>query len=84
MQELLRDDPSERDWHRIRPVLDDAMDELSEKDRLAVLLRFFENRVLNLSLELRSAILTGKIEESYYLHCVGSAALPWWSTEEVA
>jgi len=46
MQEILRDAPSERDWRRIRPVLDDAMHELSESDRLAVLLRFFENREL--------------------------------------
>jgi RNA polymerase sigma factor (sigma-70 family) len=34
------------DWHELRPVLDDAMYELGEKDREAILLRFFENRPL--------------------------------------
>jgi hypothetical protein len=32
------------DWDRIRPVLDGALDELGDRDRDAVLLRFFENR----------------------------------------
>jgi RNA polymerase sigma factor (sigma-70 family) len=32
------------DWERIRPVLDQAIDSLSERDREAVLLRFFERR----------------------------------------
>lgn len=31
-------------WHRIRPAIDDLLDALSEQDRAAVLLRFFENR----------------------------------------
>ena len=34
------------DWEQLRPVLDDAMEELGERDREAVLLRFFENRPL--------------------------------------
>lgn len=33
-----------REWSGIKPVLDAAMDELGEKDREAVLLRFFEGR----------------------------------------
>jgi RNA polymerase sigma factor (sigma-70 family) len=32
------------DWDRVRPVLDEAMRELSERDREAVLLRFFARR----------------------------------------
>lgn len=32
------------DWEQIRPVLDDAMHELKENDREAILLRYFENR----------------------------------------
>jgi RNA polymerase sigma factor (sigma-70 family) len=32
------------DWSRLRPVLDDAMNELSGSDREAVLLRFFSNQ----------------------------------------
>lgn len=36
----------EPDWEQLRPVLDDAMNELSEGDRLAVLLRHFERRPL--------------------------------------
>jgi RNA polymerase sigma factor (sigma-70 family) len=32
------------DWERLRPVLDEVMDQLNERDREALLLRFFENR----------------------------------------
>ncbi len=32
------------DWEKIRPTLDDAMHELKEADREAILLRYFENR----------------------------------------
>jgi RNA polymerase sigma factor (sigma-70 family) len=32
------------DWEKFHPVLDDAMHELNEDDREAVLLRYFENR----------------------------------------
>jgi RNA polymerase sigma factor (sigma-70 family) len=34
----------ETDWNKIRPTLDDAMHELRESDREAILLRYFENR----------------------------------------
>lgn len=45
MQELTRDDPAAQlDWQRVRPVLDDVLSELSENDREAILLRFFEGR----------------------------------------
>lgn len=45
MQELLRENPApEADWNRIQPVLDEAMHDLSEADRLALLLRHFERR----------------------------------------
>ncbi len=33
-------------WEQLRPVIDEALDELSERDREAVLLRYFENRPL--------------------------------------
>src|SRR6266487_1677810 len=47
MNELLREPaPEEPDWERLRPVLEDAMHELGEKDRFAVLLRFFQNKSL--------------------------------------
>lgn len=32
------------DWERLRPLIDDALDCLPERDRAAVLLRFFEER----------------------------------------
>lgn len=32
------------DWDRLRPVLDDALDELRDDDRQAVILRFFEGK----------------------------------------
>ena len=44
MNELSADSPPPADWERLRPVLDDTMDELDERDREAVLLRFFEER----------------------------------------
>src|SRR5437762_6974732 len=46
MNELLTSDPSESVWRQVQPVLDDAMHELSEADRTAVVLRFFEGRSL--------------------------------------
>ncbi len=41
MQEL--DTTSETEWERIGPVLDEAMADLSDEDREAVLLRYFKN-----------------------------------------
>jgi len=35
---------SEADWEKLRPTLDNAMHELKETDREAILLRFFENQ----------------------------------------
>ena len=46
MNELLSSDPSESVWRQVQPVLDDVMHELSETDRAAVVLRFFEERSL--------------------------------------
>ena len=34
------------EWSRLAPVLDDAMEQLQEGDRMAILLRFFENKSL--------------------------------------
>lgn len=44
MDELTRNDEPAADWTVLRPVIDDAMRDLAERDREAVLLRFFENR----------------------------------------
>jgi RNA polymerase sigma factor (sigma-70 family) len=46
VNELLREPTPEPDWVLLRPVLEDAMHELGEKDRHAVLLRFFQNKSL--------------------------------------
>jgi RNA polymerase sigma factor (sigma-70 family) len=46
MRELLNADSPEPDWNRIQTVLDDAMHELKETDREAILLRYFENLAL--------------------------------------
>lgn len=40
MQEITREE-STLDWERLRPVVDDAMHELGERDREVVLLRYF-------------------------------------------
>jgi len=42
--EVGRVTPCAPDWETLRPVLDDAMHELKETDREAILLRYFENR----------------------------------------
>ncbi len=36
--------PPDPDWNRLRPALDGVMDQLSDRDRAAVLLRYFEGR----------------------------------------
>ncbi len=44
MNELLAAAAPATDWDHVRPVLDTAMRELNDRDREAVLLRFFERR----------------------------------------
>lgn len=39
--------PSETEWCQIEPILDEAMQELDEPERAAVLLRYFENKSLH-------------------------------------
>jgi RNA polymerase sigma factor (sigma-70 family) len=46
MDQLLSSDPADNLWQQSRPLLDDVMHELSEEDRTAVVLRFFEGRSL--------------------------------------
>ncbi|MGA2173896.1 MAG: sigma-70 family RNA polymerase sigma factor [Verrucomicrobiota bacterium] len=46
MSELLRPPAAEPDWEHLRPVLEDAMHDLNDADRVAVLLRFFKNKSL--------------------------------------
>lgn len=47
LQEIGGEVETQADWSRLAPVLDAALDELGEKDRAAVLLRFFQNRAFN-------------------------------------
>jgi RNA polymerase sigma factor (sigma-70 family) len=47
MTELLHDDTPPADWSQLSPVIEEALHELSEKDRHAILLRFFQNKPLN-------------------------------------
>lgn len=44
MDEILSSSERSADWEQLRPVLDEAMDELDARDREAVLLRFFEGQ----------------------------------------
>jgi RNA polymerase sigma factor (sigma-70 family) len=44
MQQIATELDSPADWSHLRPVLDAAMDQLNERDREAVLLRFFQGR----------------------------------------
>jgi RNA polymerase sigma factor (sigma-70 family) len=47
MQEPFNGATGESSWDTVQPVLDSAMHALSERDRNAVLLRYFENRPLS-------------------------------------
>lgn len=42
--ETLNDPPRDADWQKLRPVLDEALNEIDERDRDAILLRFFDGR----------------------------------------
>jgi len=44
MNQLLHDDTPPADWNRLGPVIEDAMHELDDEDRHAVLLRYFQNK----------------------------------------
>jgi RNA polymerase sigma factor (sigma-70 family) len=44
MQTILTPENSNADWSKIQPVLDDAMTHLSNDDREAIILRFFQQR----------------------------------------
>jgi RNA polymerase sigma factor (sigma-70 family) len=46
MNEFLGRPVAEPDWEYLRPVLEEAMHELNQADRVAVLLRFFKNKSL--------------------------------------
>jgi len=46
MNQFLTEPGAEPEWERLRSVLEEAMHELNEKDRLALLLRFFQNKGL--------------------------------------
>jgi RNA polymerase sigma factor (sigma-70 family) len=41
---MKNNDDTHLDWEQLRPVLDDALDELGETERQAVLLRYFEGK----------------------------------------
>src|ERR1041384_6073466 len=43
MEQLLQTSESAPDWQRLGPMLDEAMADLSDEDRQAVLLRYFKN-----------------------------------------
>jgi RNA polymerase sigma factor (sigma-70 family) len=46
MSEVLRSEATDSEWLALRPVLDDAMHQLPEKDQAVVVLRFFEQRTI--------------------------------------
>ena len=46
MQELSIDTAVHTDWEQLRPIIDEALNDLGDADREAVLLRFFANQPL--------------------------------------
>ena len=47
MSETFQDDRPPADWSQLSPVIEEAMHELNEADRHAILVRFFQNKTLN-------------------------------------
>lgn len=41
---IMNENPPDPDWEKLRPVIDEALDGLSDDDRAAVLMRFYEGR----------------------------------------
>src|SRR6185503_1663901 len=46
MEPTFHENKMESPWEQMEPLLNEALEELSEKDRSAVLLRFFEKKAL--------------------------------------
>lgn len=46
MNEVLRESAAPTEWERVQPVLDAVLGELKERERAAILLRFFEKKPL--------------------------------------
>jgi hypothetical protein len=46
MQSLIQESPSAPDWEQLSPLLDDAMVQLRDQDRDALVLRYFQNKNL--------------------------------------
>ena len=46
MEQLLTNSDASVDWEQIRPTLDEALDQLGDEDREALLLRYFKNQNL--------------------------------------
>jgi RNA polymerase sigma factor (sigma-70 family) len=44
MQSVFQSENTDHVWHQLAPLLENAMDALSERDRAALVLRYFENR----------------------------------------
>ena len=44
MNELTHTSPTVDDWEQLRPIIDESMHALDERDREAILLRFFEGK----------------------------------------
>jgi uncharacterized protein (TIGR03435 family) len=47
MDSAMEGNPTNTDWEQMEPLLDEALTRLNEKDRQAVLLRYFENKSLS-------------------------------------
>jgi hypothetical protein len=47
MNDFLTDSGRDADWNQVAPVLDEALDEIGGRDRLAILLRFLEHRTFS-------------------------------------
>jgi uncharacterized protein (TIGR03435 family) len=65
MQSLLNESPVDETWTQIAPLLEDAMAKLGERDRDALVLRFFENKNLR---EIGAAIGTNEDAAKMRVH----------------
>lgn len=69
---VLPSEPEPSRWEEIAPILDEAMSKLGEKDRLALILRFFENSTLmDVGRAMGLSAVNFEAETLYGVKCLG-------------
>jgi RNA polymerase sigma factor (sigma-70 family) len=88
MEQLLIDSESTPEWENIRPLLDEALDSLDDKDREVLLLRFFKKqdfRTVGLAMGIsddtaqkRASRALEQLREFFLKRNIGTGGLAWF------